>query len=113
MQIEEQEIDDVTVQEAIGEVAENAGEKQPEGERDATDRAVRVRKSSTVTTTSATQESAMKNPLLFRNEPKAAPVFVTWTRLKKSGMIVRGSYRIDEAEDEIFGHLVEQRRAGG
>ncbi len=32
MQIEEQEIDDVTVQEAIGQVAKNAGEKQPEGE---------------------------------------------------------------------------------
>mgnify|MGYP003693692669 CR=1 FL=1 len=33
-------------------------------------RAVPVRMSRTVTTTSATQESAMKKPLLFRNEPK-------------------------------------------
>ena len=32
VQIEEQKIDDVTVQEAIGEVAKDAGEKQPKGE---------------------------------------------------------------------------------
>ena len=33
--------------------------------------------------TSATQESAMKKPLLLRKEPKAAPVLVTWTRVEE------------------------------
>ena len=33
---------------------------------------------------------------------------MTCTRLKKSGMIVRGSVGIDEAKDEIFGDLVER-----
>ena len=32
VQIEEQKIDDVAMQEAIGQVAKNAGKKQPEGE---------------------------------------------------------------------------------
>ena len=32
VQIEEQKIDDVTVQETIGEIAKDAGEEQPEGE---------------------------------------------------------------------------------
>ncbi len=32
VQIEKQKIDDMTMQEAIGQVAKNAGEKQPEGE---------------------------------------------------------------------------------
>ena len=32
VQIEEQKIDDVTVQETIGEIAKDAGEKQPKGE---------------------------------------------------------------------------------
>ena len=90
VQIEKQKINDVAVQEAIGKVAKDAGEKQPKGE--STPWVARfLAHKQTVTTTSATHESAMKKPLLFRNDPKAAPVFVTWTRLKKSGTIVRGS----------------------
>ena len=55
----------------------------------------------------------MKKLLLFRNEPKAAPVFVTCTRLKKSGMIVARLVGIDEAEDEILWSAGRARRGGG
>src|ERR1043166_8535593 len=42
----------------------------------------RRRRSSVATRRSAIQERTMKNVLLFLNDPKAAPVFVTFTRLK-------------------------------
>ena len=50
----------------------------------------------------------MKNRLLFLNDPKAAPVLVTCTRLKKSGMTTRSSSGMDVAEDEPFRDLVER-----
>ncbi len=68
---------------------------------------LRCRKSKAVTTTSATQERTMKNRLLFLNEPKAAPVFVTSTRVKKSGMMTRGSSGTTWRSTSHFVHLIE------
>src|SRR6266404_9591786 len=41
------------------------------------------------TTTSATDEITIKKVLLFLKEPNAAPVLVTLTKLKRSGITVR------------------------
>ena len=86
VQIEEQKINDVTVQETIGEIANDAGEEQGEGETSRqVSRGSLSQEQSTVTTTSATQERMMKKQLLFRKEPKAAPVLVTWTGRRNQG----------------------------
>ena len=65
MQIEEKEIDHVTVQEAIGEIAENSGEKKAKG-----DAAPRIRrlaaKEQPGYDDKSNAESATKNRLLFR-----------------------------------------------
>ena len=77
MQIEKQKIDHVTVQEPVGQIAQDPGEQQRE--RNITPRIARMRSAAKAETTktSATHESTIKKRLLFLKEPKAAPVFVT------------------------------------
>ena len=62
----------------------------------------------TKTTRSATAEITIKNVLLFRKEPNAAPVFVTLTRLKKSGITVRRFVGTNEPQDQPFCPLIER-----
>ena len=89
MQIEKQKIDYMTVHQAVGEISEHAGQQE------------RQRKiAHKIPRTPAQQQSGDKQKrgagkddkkvLLFRNDPKAAPVFVTWTKSKKSGITTRG-----------------------
>lgn len=52
----------------------------------------------------AIDEIMMKNPLFPLKDPKAAPVFVTLTRLKKSGTTVNGSSGLMNRRTTCFAH---------
>ena len=62
------------------------------------------RTSRTVTTTNATMEIITKKLLLPLKDPNAAPVFVTLTRLKKSGTIMRASKGLINRRTSCFVH---------
>ncbi len=87
MQIEEQKIDHVTVEKTVGQISHDAGEEQAERKSRQVS-GERRRRSNETNNQSATQERTMKKRLLFLNDPKAAPVLVTKTRVKKSGMTI-------------------------
>ncbi len=46
----------------------------------------------------------MKKVLLPLKDPNAAPVFVTLTKVKKSGTIMRGSYGLIDRRTNCFVH---------
>ena len=69
----------------------------------------RRRRRRTRTTRSAADEITMKKVLLFRKEPNAAPVFVTLTRIKKSGITVRpGPSGLMNRRTSCFVHLIQR-----
>ena len=96
VQIEKKKIDHMSIKKAIGKISQDAGEQKRQR-----DVAPNIGRSSPE---EENHEIAMKKVLLLLNEPNAAPVFVTLTRLKKSGITMRGSSGLMNRRTACFVH---------
>ena len=93
----------MSIKKAIGKISQDAGE-QSASETSRQISGARRRMRRIKTTRSATDEITIKKVLLFRKEPNAAPVFVTLTRLKKSGITMRDSSGLMNRRTSCFVH---------